>query len=56
MATTTHKTTSRRVTYLFHPLLPAELPSVLFTVVQYHLDWIDCAENTWNFTVDFMGS
>ena len=23
---------------------------------QYHLDWIYCAENTWNFTVDFMGA
>lgn len=23
--------------------------------INYHLDWIDCAENTWNFTVDFMG-
>lgn len=23
--------------------------------INYHLDWISCAENTWNFTVDFMG-
>ena len=54
-ATTTRRTTSI-ITCEGRPTKGLALANTSHPSLPPHCsDWIDCAENTWNFTVDFMG-